>query len=177
MLTLEGFNILNIKAFKAMEGFIHYTGTELSAQYCQKMHLVLLPKGPTAVGNTFSGEYGSPQTIWRLQRMLDEIVIIAFYTQTGSTRRVFCTAKVLVPKYIQTFYCRFSVSVLLPWIDQHKTTTTKDDRFNCHLPHSLESFMGLNWDRNWFPQPRKDCDFGATQSANLFANTTAATSF
>lgn len=48
MLTLEGFNILNIKAFKAMEGCIHYTGTGLPAQYNQEMHLVLLPKGPTA---------------------------------------------------------------------------------------------------------------------------------
>lgn len=46
MLTLEGFNILNIKAFKAMEGFIHYTGTGSPAQYYRKMHLVLLPKGP-----------------------------------------------------------------------------------------------------------------------------------
>lgn len=45
MLTLEGFNILNIKAFTAMEGFIHYTGTGLPAQYYRKMHL---PKGPTA---------------------------------------------------------------------------------------------------------------------------------
>lgn len=46
MLMLEGLTILNIKAFKAMEGFIHYTGTGLPAQYYRKIDLV--PKGPFA---------------------------------------------------------------------------------------------------------------------------------
>lgn len=112
MLTLEGFNILNMKS-------IHSNGRLYTLYRRRVASTILLKNAPSTptkgayrtAANTFSGEYGSPQTIWRLQRMLDAIVIIAFYTQTGSTRRVFCTAKVLVPKYIPTFYCRFSVSV------------------------------------------------------------------
>lgn len=162
-----------------MEGFIHYAGTGLPAQYYWKMHQVLLPKGPTAQRRIhFLANMDHHRQYEDYKECLTQLSLLqSILKQDDKMCLLHCESTgTKVHTNILLSILGFS---FLPWIDQgrHTATTTKDDRFNCHTPHSLESSMRLNWDRNWFPQPRKDCDFGATQLANLFANSTAATRF